>query len=170
MGKMKKNKYIYLAGIIDGEGSLIITRSDRGTYYNYYARIHVKNTDMRLMHWLVDNFGGNIHPHKPKSPLHKKAYSWYFSGNAKSKEIFLLALLPYLIIKKEQAILLVEFFRLCDVKCPEQREKMYRQSLQLNKRGPTVETNTQIAEQDSVKIESELIGDYESDLMVTLES
>lgn len=167
---MKKNKYIYLAGIIDGEGSLIISRSDRGNYMNYYGRIHVKNTDMRLMKWLVNNFGGNIHVNKPKSHLHSVAYSWYFAGNAKSKEDLLLALMPYLIIKRDQAVQLIEFFRMNGEKCPEKREKLYQIMHKLNKRGPTVETNTQITEQDSVKIEPELIGDYESDLMVTLES
>lgn len=160
---MKNSKYIYVAGIIDGEGCLIITRSNRhGSYFNYYARIHVKNTDMRLMRWLVDNFGGNIHPHKPKSVKHSMAYSWYFSGNAKSKELFLLAIMPYLIVKKEQAKILVEFHRLHDQKCPEIREQLYQRMRVLNRRGPTVETNMQIAEQDSAKIESELTGDRES--------
>lgn len=159
---MKNSKYIYAAGIIDGEGCLIISRSNRDSYFNYYGRIHVKNTDTRLMKWLVDNFGGNIHVHKPKSVKHSVAYSWYFAGNAKSKELFLLAIMPYLIVKKEQAKVLVDFHRLSDQKCPDIREQLYQRMRELNKRGPTVETNTQIAEQDSAKIESELVGDHES--------
>jgi hypothetical protein len=165
---MKKHSFVYLAGIIDGEGCLIISKSDRGSYDNYYGRIHVKNTDRRLMKWLVEHFGGNIHVHKPKSEKHSVAYSWYFSGNAKSKEIFLLALMPYLIIKQEQAKVLVEFFRLSEQRCPELREKLYQQMHTLNKRGPTVETDMQIAEQDSVKIQPELMGDHESDATGTL--
>jgi hypothetical protein len=165
---MKKNKFIYLAGIIDGEGCLIISRSDRGTYNNYYARIHVKNTDKRLMKWLVENFGGNIHVHKPKSEKHSVAYSWYFAGNAKSREIFLLALMPYLIIKQEQAKILVDFVRLSEQKCPELREELYQKMHALNKRGPTVETDTQITELDSVKIQPELTGDCESGATGTL--
>jgi hypothetical protein len=165
MGKMNdKAKYSYLAGIIDGEGSLIISRSNRGTYMNYYGRIHVKNTDYRLIQWLLDKFGGNVHDHIPSDPIkHAKGYSWYFSGDAHDKEVLLLALIPYLIVKKEQAKVLIDFFRMTGEKNPEMREKFYQKMAVLNRRGPTVETITQIAEQDSVKIESDLIGDNESD-------
>jgi hypothetical protein len=164
MGKMNdKAKYIYLAGIIDGEGSLIVSRSDRGSYMNYYGRIHVKNTDYRLIKWLLDKFGGTVSNHEPSDPVkHKKAYSWYFSGDAHDKEVLLLSIMPYLIVKKEQAKILIEFFRMHDEKNPAKREDLYQKSLALNHRGPTVETITQIAELDSVKIESELTGDCES--------
>src|SRR5882757_6302646 len=96
-----KAKFIYLAGIIDGEGCLIISRSNRGNYMNYYGRIHVKNTNTDLMKWLVQHFGGNIHINKPADTLkHSIAYSWYFSGDAHDKEKLLLAIVPYLIVKK----------------------------------------------------------------------
>jgi hypothetical protein len=158
-----KTKYVYLAGIIDGEGSLIISRSDRGSYMNYYGRIHVKNTDYRLIKWLLGKFGGNVHEHKPVDPLkHKKAYSWYFSGDAHDKEVLLLALMPYLIVKKEQAIHLITFFRMSGEKNPAKREKLFQKVSALNHRGPTVEIITQVTELDSVKMESELIGDNES--------
>ena len=166
---MKKNKFIYLAGIIDGEGSFIISRSDRGNYDNYYGRIHVKNTDKRLMKWLVEKFGGTVNVHKPKSEKHSVAYSWYFGGNAKSKELLLLSLMPYLIIKREQAKLLVEFFRMSGEVNPAKREELYQKMRLLNKRGPTVETDMQVTD-DSVKIQPELTGDCESDSEGTLNS
>lgn len=163
MGMNDKIKYGYLAGIIDGEGCLIISRSNRGSYMNYYGRIHVKNTDTRLIKWLVDNFGGNVHTNIPAdSAKHAVAYSWYFSGDAHDKEVLLLALLPYLIVKREQAKVLVEFFRMTGEKNPEKREQLYQRMTALNKRGPTVETNTQVTEQVSVKIESDLISDDKS--------
>jgi hypothetical protein len=158
-----KTKYVYLAGIIDGEGSLIVSRSNRGSYFNYYGRIHVKNTDYRLIQWLLDKFGGNVHEHLPADLIkHKKAYSWYFSGDAHDKEVLLLALMPYLIVKKEQAKILIEFFRMSREVNPAKREELYQKSGTLNHRGPTVEIITQAAEQDSAKMESELIGDNES--------
>lgn len=158
-----KAKYGYLAGIIDGEGSLIVSRSNRGSYMNYYGRIHVKNTDYRLIKWLLDHFGGNVHHHPPADLVkHKIAYSWYFSGDAHDKETLLLAVMPYLIVKKEQAKILVEFFRMSGEVNPPRREELYQQITKLNRRGPTVETNTQATEQASVKIESELVGDYKS--------
>lgn len=137
-----KIKFAYLAGIIDGEGCLLISRSNRGSYMNYYGRIHVKNTDYRLIKWLVDIFGGNVHQNNPVSPKHAIAYSWYFSGDAHDKEVLLLAVLPYLIVKKEQAKVLVEFFRMSGEKNPEKREELYQENMVLNRRGPTVETIT----------------------------
>lgn len=161
-----KAKFIYLAGIIDGEGCLIISRSNRGNYMNYYGRIHVKNTDTNLIDWLMQHFGGNVHLHKPTDKVrHSVGYSWYFSGDAHDKEKLLLALMPYLIVKKKQAKLLIEFFRMSGEKNPAKRENLYQQMIALNRRGPTVETNTQTTEQDSAKIESELLGDQESALI-----
>jgi hypothetical protein len=158
-----KTKFVYLAGIIDGEGSLIISRSNRGSYMNYYGRIHVKNTDYRLIEWLLAKFGGNVHEHIPSDPIkHAKAYSWYFSGDAHDKEVLLLGLMPYLIVKKEQAKILIEFFRMTGEVNPAKREVLYQKNSTLNRRGPTVEIITQVTEQDSVKMESELIGDDES--------
>jgi hypothetical protein len=158
-----KTKYVYLAGIVDGEGCLIISRSNRGSYMNYYGRIHVKNTDYRLIQWLLDNFGGNVHESIPTDPKrHAIAYSWYFSGDAHDKEVLLLALMPYLIVKKEQAKVLIEFFRMSGEKNPAKREELYQRNAALNHRGPTVEINTQVTEQDSVKMESELTSDCES--------
>lgn len=147
-----KIKYGYLAGIIDGEGTLLISRSNRGSYLNYYGRIHVKNTDYRLIKWLVENFGGNVHKNTPTDPeKHAVAYSWYFSGDAHDKEILLLALMPYLIVKREQAKQLVEFFRMSGQVNPNKREELYQRMKVLNRRGPTVETSTQVTEQDSVE-------------------
>jgi hypothetical protein len=164
MGKnMKdKSKFPYLAGIIDGEGSLMISRSDRGNYMNYYGRIHVKNTNYKLIQWLLDNFGGNVHENPPKTKKHKIAYSWYFSGDAKDKETLLLGIIPYLIVKKEQAKHLITFFRMTGEKNPQVREDLFRKMQVLNRRGPTVETNTQGTAQDAVKIESDLTSDSES--------
>ena len=160
-----KVKFGYLAGIIDGEGCLIISRTNRGSYMNYYGRIHVKNTDTKLMKWLVDNFGGTVNAITPSDAIkHAVAYSWYSSGNAHDKEVLLLALMPYLVVKREQAKILIEFFRMSGEVNPQKREELYQKIHALNRRGPTVETTTQIAEHDSVKIESELIGDNESSL------
>jgi len=100
---------VYMAGIIDGEGSLQVeiqgVCASRKTDY-YSVRLIIINTDKNLMDWLVKNFGGKIHLRK-LMPKRKQCYHWaIFSSDA---EAILKACLPYMIVKKPQAKLLIEF-------------------------------------------------------------
>ena len=58
-------KIAYFAGIIDGEGSIIIAkqaiRKGRKNH-TYSLRICVVNSNKILLEWLRTNFGGSIHP------------------------------------------------------------------------------------------------------------
>src|SRR5271166_5923041 len=176
-----KAKYGYLAGIIDGEGTITICRSEYvanrkaegsrpARQYNslgFHATISVKNTDLRLMKWLKSRFGGEYYLDKSKKPSNwKDSYKWYHA--AESKQEFLLAILPYLIIKREQALIVLEFLRIdSQVRCPEKRQGFYEKIVALNQRGKLVETNTQDASENGVMIESVLTGDSESAPTVT---
>jgi hypothetical protein len=78
-------------------------------------------------------------------------------------EKVLLMILPYLIIKREQAKLLLNFVRLPRfVQDPELRKTYWQQLRTLNHRGVSLTTNTQDASGEAM-IESELVGDDESD-------
>jgi len=154
-----KAVYAYFAGIMDGEGTITICRSEyvanRKAEGNRPARryktvgislkISVKNTDMRLMKWLKSRFGGEYYLDTGKKPENwKDSYVWHYA--AESKEDFLLAILPYLIIKREQALVALEYIRLGrDIRCPEKRQALYEKIVALNQRGKLVETNTQDA-------------------------
>ena len=100
----------YLAGIIDGEGSIGIeklspTATRKKTYY--IARLCIINTDISLIHWINDNFSDGSW-HERKVPLnHKRCYRWHIFG--KNLEFLLKALLPYLIIKQQHAKIVLEF-------------------------------------------------------------
>src|SRR6266852_6181553 len=105
---MSKEKWIRVAVYIDGEGGLDINsslhHSTAGTPCTVYmCRVHVTNASMRLMKWLVKNFGGafNVHNRSDQNPNHQQCYRWYFKGGQKKLEKFLLAILPYLLIKRE---------------------------------------------------------------------
>lgn len=102
----------YIAGIIDGEGSITISRKiDKtmraGVAYRPY--VPVTNTDRRLLDWLFETTGlGNVRPNAiPKNPNHKPSWRWELWSQQAHQ--LLLNILPYLILKKEQAILLIEF-------------------------------------------------------------
>lgn len=96
-----ERQLIYLAGIIDGEGTFYIGRK-----FNH--RIVVVNTDERIIRWLRDNIGGLVYSRKNvKNPTWKIKYEWIIE-RAKVTEITK-AILPFLVGKKEQAEVMIKF-------------------------------------------------------------
>lgn len=101
---------VYLAGIIDGEGSILIeiqTKRPPIRKIDYYAiRLLVVNTNLELMNWLENKFKGKVHKRK-KVTKQKQCYVWnIFSLNAGE---ILKECLPYMIIKKQHAEIVLEF-------------------------------------------------------------
>jgi len=172
-----KAQYGYLAGIVDGEGTITICRSEymnekKGKYRNgqryltigFHVKVSVKNTDVRLVKWLKSRFGGEYYKSTAENANWKDGYVWHHA--AESKQEFLLAILPYLIVKREQALVALEFLRLGSVRNPEKRQELYEKIVALNQRGKPVETNT-LDTSNEVMRESVLVGDNESAPVVT---
>lgn len=172
---MKPNpNWPYLAGLVDGEGCLTITRQRNvngnrdEVPYHYKTTINIAMTSERIMKWLVSEVGGVYYHRHSDSPKWKDAYCWHPSGH-NNVERFLLGILPYLVIKHEQARLLLEFVRLpYKSKQPKVRQQLWEQCRILNQRGASLETNTLSADgtEPPVMIESDLTGDRESALPV----
>lgn len=102
----------YLAGIIDGEGSIYIgnfsSNPKTGSLY-YQTNMEVTNTDKLLIDWLVENIGGRSTIYTAKQTpqnSRKEVYRWIVSGNLLTHLCHLL--LPYLIIKKRQCEIMIE--------------------------------------------------------------
>jgi hypothetical protein len=76
-----------------------------------------------------------------------------------NQELLILAVLPYLVIKKEQAKTALRYIRLPRV-APEERMKLHLLMKSLNK--PASVTTNMSGTSQGVKRESELVGDYES--------
>lgn len=169
-----KLNWSYLAGILDGEGTIYIGQmSDKR---RTFLKVIVTNTDLNLMKWLIANFGGAYRGEQRGK--YRLIYRWQPKGK-KNREKLLLGVLPYLIIKREQAILALEFDRM-NCSDPEKRDGI-RLKIQALNRG-SVETNTQdnlpycqinhypkefLENLKELKIESELTGDRKSDPVVT---
>ena len=181
MNETRKENWAYLAGLLDGEGCFTITgfwkkrlpapKTPEGAlhYFKMGLTIILYNTDVRVMKWLVQHFGGTYYVHHPsKQPNHKTGYSWHPKG-AKNKELMILATLPYLIIKREQAQISLEYLRMDGARNIERRLELRDrlQSLNGHGRGKRQTTNMSDRPEDERKIESGLIGDYESELAVT---
>lgn len=105
-------KLAYLAGIIDGEGTIYIGRVTRkritGIKVHYATIMQVSNTDKCLIDWLYNNFGGSTSQYTPgqlpkNSRMH--VYSWKITHQL---EEICKALLPYLVTKKKQAEIMIQ--------------------------------------------------------------
>jgi hypothetical protein len=106
-------KLAYLAGIIDGEGSIMLWKSEispkkRG---QFNLRVNVSTTDKCLMNWLYENFGGTIYelnaPSRKNKPHWKQQYIWQVNRPDILK--FLKNIYPFLVIKKERCEVAIRF-------------------------------------------------------------
>ena len=178
MPSISKTDAAFMAGIMDGEGHFSIScggyytpyfdkvrQVTRPPYRNYGLRIGCANTHKRLINWVLEHIGGTYVVHRHKSADWKICYKWQLYG-AKAQEEFILCLLPYLVLKREQANILLQFIRLDGVENPSKREELYRKVLLLNRRGASPTTNTPNTSKE-VKIESGLHGDVQSVPQVT---
>jgi hypothetical protein len=139
-----KAKYGYLAGILDGEGCITVGAGQKETCTNYNSIVCVQNTSRQLIDWLQKNFGGSVYLSKKATEKTKEAYMWRVLKK-KEIEILLLATLPYLVVKREQAKILLNFVRLTSETNNELRQVYWQQLRILNSRGASVTTNTQEA-------------------------
>ena len=98
----------YLAGFFDGEGSIsIIFRQYKNGARGYQVLVQISNTNLSILEIFKEKFGGQIRPLKKMMSQYKQAWLWRIvSRQALS---FLEQIIPYLIIKTNQAILAISF-------------------------------------------------------------
>lgn len=98
----------YFAGIIDGEGciSFYSRKGGRSSGKTHTIAIAVSMTWKPIIEALQKRFGGSIHKRTKPHPQLKQQYSWTVAANLAKK--CLEAVAPYLIEKKDQAVLVLE--------------------------------------------------------------
>lgn len=105
----------YLAGLIDGEGCIYIGRSyakaivsrTTGSRQYLFLSVSVTSTTLPLMLWLKKNFGGSYRSKRPQQDNWRECYGWRLMSRQAAE--MLRRTLPYLIVKKEQAEIALEF-------------------------------------------------------------
>jgi hypothetical protein len=151
--KITRAERAYLAGFIDGEGTIGMKRERRRLaqgHYSYQAYVSAGNTNPVVIEWLYTLFGGNLRKRTPKSILKKSPnakpdfYEWRIGAKAAVAVCELLV--PFLRMKREQA-------RIVLADCGDTRkrgsgrypaehwdklERTYQQLKQLNRRGREV--------------------------------
>lgn len=99
----------YLAGIIDGEGSIYIGKfigNRRSPHYQ--TNIEVSNTSEELIDWLHSTFGGarsEYTPNQTPKNSRKKVYRW--SAWSDQVEHLCELIQPYIVIKKRQVEVMI---------------------------------------------------------------
>jgi hypothetical protein len=159
-----KTDWSYLAGLVDGEGHIALLKNRHHRQAEGFVltlTIGITNRSLPLMKWLIQKFGGVYYHRSSENPNWADRYDWSPKGK-KNKEEFLLGILPYLIIKREQANVALQFLRLDGEINPTKRQELCNQLCELNRRGKSPTTNTSNIGSNAVKIESELMGDHES--------
>lgn len=104
---MKDTDLAYIAGIVDGEGCVRINKTKAYKCQGkvtptYNARIQIRMTDEEAIRFIAQTLGGWYYPEKKAAPHRKKLYCYQASG--KAAENILRTILPYLRVKKEQAL------------------------------------------------------------------
>lgn len=101
----------WLAGIIDGEGSIFVMkqkRNDRDRDINFILRVSVDSTDPYMTPACQEIAGGPcVTQKRDKRPECSDGLKWQVNGKYAIK--VLEAILPYLRVKKHQALLAIEF-------------------------------------------------------------
>lgn len=100
----------YVAGLFDGEGYITINKyhHPKGTHIRYQLFVGIGMTDKPVIEAIAEQFGGMFTSYKsPKKPTHRRVFEWRVSS--KSAVPFLKAVLPWLIVKKDRANLVLKF-------------------------------------------------------------
>lgn len=99
----------YVAGIIDGEGSISLVRSfakrTKGRYV--YPLVRVGNTDSLLIEWLKETVGGGSSHYTTQTNERCKVCR-HIVWAANEAIDLLYAIYPYLVIKRDRARIVIE--------------------------------------------------------------
>lgn len=100
----------YMAAIVDGEGSIELKLQSNKVSVDLL--LHVFNSDRPLMDWMREKFGGSVYEIHRKAraekPQWQPVYNWNLRGQY-ARDL-LVSLHPFMIIKKAQAELAIEYW------------------------------------------------------------
>jgi len=167
-----KLDWAYLAGLFDAEGTFAIQKRKKLGNGSYTSYAKISNTDNTIFPWIMSRFGGTLAINKRED---RNEGAWSLSEARglkarKQREIKLLAMLPYLIVKRERAILLLEWIRNNHLYTKQQKLDCFEKMTKLNFRGISPEANIPRPLEKEDMIESDPDSDAGGDPTVMLES
>ena len=97
----------YLAGIIDGEGTVTLMKHHKNETPT--PSVSVANNNLGLLKWIKSTVGGTITSKKKRLPHHNDSYAWHIRQDRAIR--VLNELKQYLKIKKQQAELITTTYK-----------------------------------------------------------
>jgi hypothetical protein len=104
----------YIAGLVDGEGSigLVCHVSKNGFNFGYPTMCRIANTNTNLLYWVQETTGiGSVLKGSARANKSKHKPGWIWNCETVNTVEFLEAILVYLVIKDEQARLLIRYIK-----------------------------------------------------------
>jgi hypothetical protein len=98
----------YLAGIIDADGYITINRSVRRQYVYHGPQVGIAGTRREPHDLAASLWGGNVGRYIPKVTGHLPQFQWSRQGGSAVSVI--IDVLPFLRVKREQAVLALELW------------------------------------------------------------
>lgn len=95
----------YIAGLVDGEGCISISRDRRGV--SYHLRVEISMVNKSVIQFLHNSLGGGFYRHNKARGRQREDWSWRVFGQRAYNVLKLL--LPYLRVKKANAMLGIDF-------------------------------------------------------------
>lgn len=135
---MKEKTKAYVAGIIDAEGCFDVRKQLVRDTVNFAASVIIQTTDRPFSKWLTKHFGGVVRNRIGFGP-NKDSFRWEIH-NAHHGKQFISLVLPYLILKKAEAALVLAYYDLQGSRVPEQRQVIFESCRALKQSSVTTET------------------------------
>lgn len=104
----------YTAGLLDGEGSIVIavskpTEKNKLRTKSHWLQVSITNTNREIIDWLLSTFGGHISDGTKSISRNKQRPTWNWRITSRKARDFLMKILPYLKIKRMHAEIAIEF-------------------------------------------------------------
>ena len=139
---MTETDYAWLAGIVDGEGSFVISRTrvqENRVGFSYRGAMNISNTSEEMMKHILKITGvGNL------TRLPESRFDWKdrfnYNASAGAVRVLLPKIMPYLVLKRPQAEVMTEFLGLiggqgCKVAYDGRIDFLYQKMRALNMKG-----------------------------------
>lgn len=105
---IKSKRWAYLAGLIDGDGSISLTEHESPIQVHFFLNLKVTSTQRRQINWLVEQFGGQLENAGKQKGNDKPCFSWMVKDKKHISNI-LRGVVSYLVQKKETALKAIEY-------------------------------------------------------------
>lgn len=104
---MKEVERAYIAGIVDGEGSIGLWRHHKNETHT--PNVTVANNSLELLQWIRAKVGGTIVSKKKRLEHHQNSYAWSVRQDRAIR--FLNDIKEFLIVKRPQAELIIKEYK-----------------------------------------------------------